>query len=210
MNRPFVVVLLVLPLPACVVGDVAPDVDPYGHQVRISGGWFDAREDDQLPNEDDGGAFEVGGTFFSGPTSPLALDAQIAFATNRYDTIVPTPPFGTIDARTTITTSGFELGPRLVLGRHQDLRAFVRGGGGLYSSTMEVDATASGIEGEYDEDDFAPGAFAGFGFEGRFQRVWIGFEWRWTFVEGDFGAPFDVSNIDLGGGVAALTLGFAF
>jgi hypothetical protein len=40
--------------------------------------------------------------------------------------------------------------------------------------------------------------------------VWIGLEWRWLFVEGDFGAPFDVNDVDLGGGVAALTLGFAF
>jgi hypothetical protein len=210
MNRSIAAVFALLLLPACVVSDIEPDVDPYGHQVRISGGWFDAREDDQLPREDDGGAFEVGGTLFTGTTSPLALDAQIMFTTNRYDTIVPTPPFGSIDGRTTITTSGFELGPRLVFGRHQDLRAFVRGGGGLYSSAMTVDATASGLEGEYDEDDFAPGAYAGFGLEGRFQRVWIGLEWRWLFVEGDFGAPFDVNDVDLGGGVAALTLGFAF
>jgi len=210
MTRSIAALLLALPLPACVVSDIEPDVDPYGHQVRISGGWFAANEDDQLPDEGDGGAFEVGGTVFFGPTSALALDAQLMIAANRYDTIVPPPPVGVVEGRTTIGTSGFELGPRLVLGRHQDLRAFVRGGGGLYASSMAVDVNVFGLPGEYEEDDFAPGAYAGFGLEGRIQRVWIGLEWRWLFLEGDFGAPFDVNDVDLGGGVAALTLGFAF
>jgi len=202
---------LVAPLlPACVVADVAETSDPYGSQLRFGGGWFDPNEDEaDLPDQSNGGAFEFGGTLFTDDTGPLAIDIQVGFAATRYDTTVPTPPFGSIDARTDVVRSGLEFGPRLVFGRHRDLRAFVRGGGGLYSSTLSVDATASGIEGEYDEDDFAPGAYAGFGLEGRVNRVWIGLEWRWTFLEGDFGAPFDASEVDLGGGTAALTLAFA-
>lgn len=139
----------------------------------------------------------------------LGLDFEL-FSVNRdFDTPVAPPFLGTLDNDTHLETGALLVGLRLFYPADTALRLYAVGGFGYFTSTMSTTGTLYGLSGVYVDDDDSFDSYYGAGMVYRFGRWRLALDYRRFDLRGDF-HDFELVNVDIGGDVLTLSLGYQF
>jgi hypothetical protein len=123
-----------------------PFIHPDGVWIRAGYGSFDANADPQLPGQRGHHTFMFGVGAELGIAPMVGLDFDVISTTRTYDTeggafiIV-------VDDETSVTSSAFTLGTRLILPPASPVRAYLAAGLAYVHTTFKTDASLFGIPG---------------------------------------------------------------
>jgi hypothetical protein len=184
-----------------------PFIHPAGIWLRGGYGSFDANPDPQLPGQRGHGTFIFGIGAELGVAPMLALEFEVISTTRTYDTeggafiIV-------VDDETSVTSSAFTLGTRVILPPASPVRVYLAGGLAYIHTAFKTDASLFGIPGVAKEQtDGAVRPVYGAGAQVILGDWEVHVDWRKFGLTGSF-PTYEVDAVDLGGSVVSFGIGW--
>lgn len=178
-------------------------IRPGGLWLRGAYGHFNANRESQLPGQRGHHTFTLGLGAQLASAPWLALDFDIISTQRTYDTeggafiIV-------VDDETSVTSSAFTLGTRVVLPPSSPVRVYLAGGLAYIHTRFKTDASLFGIPGTAREQtDGALRPVLGAGAELVFARWGLYLDWRRFGLTGSF-PDYEIDAVDLGGSVLSV------
>ncbi len=184
-----------------------PFIHPDGVWIRAGYGSFDANADPQLPGQRGHHTFMFGVGAELGIAPMVGLDFDVISTTRTYDTeggafiIV-------VDDETSVTSSAFTLGTRLILPPASPVRAYLAAGLAYVHTTFKTDASLFGIPGTAKEQtDGGIRPVLGAGAQVILGDWAVHLDWRQFSLTGSFPA-YEVDAVNLGGRVISVGIGW--
>lgn len=168
--------------------------------IRVHAGSFDFEPDGRLPGLGGLGALAVSVGYVL-PSAPfLGFDFEALSGARSYDNEMGDPIFVSVNDETNVDTSTASLGLRFRFPTRAAVNVYAVGGVGYATTTMKVRGLFLFIPGTVAEDRSGEvTTYTGFGIEARFGSWGLSGDYRRFDHTGDFGDPFGVADVELGG-----------